>query len=440
MSNRTFSRRTFLRTALASAAVAGVSPTLASAWEGQPPHQAPAIEKITVLRVPGAFYRPIAMNAYDDAPKGKDGTIRLVRATLEDGTVGVGVEGYDRIDEETEAGLRDQMIGTDPMDVYTWSGDTIQNVAPDYQGILGGVKYAWFESVLLDLIGQLQKQPVSALFGSPVRERVDAYDGTLYFKDVESDTGPEVIGDLAARIQADGYQALKMKVGRPNKWMDTQPGLRRDVEAVHEARRAVGSNFTLMADANNGYEGQLKLGLQFLKSVNPYGLYWIEELIPEQTHTYAQLRQTMFSEGLNVRTADGENAMWGDDAPIQTVEDAEMWTKANHFDVLQPDLRTIGFSNALSMADIADQHGAALVPHNWKSELGKLMGIHLAQLRENVRLVEDDRWSNHAIDTSSYLFREGKWTAPDEPGWGVRLTEHYDRFAEIEEERVITAQ
>lgn len=430
------SRRTFLRTSLASATLAGLAPR--AAWSAATSQEAPAIEEISVLRVPGAFYRPIAMNAYDDAPKGKAGSIRLSRAVLEDGTVGLGVEGYDRIDEETVAGLQERMIGTNPLEVYAWDGDRIQGVAPDYQDFLQDVQYSWFESALLDLAGRLKEKPVHALFGSPVRTRVDAYDGTLYFKDVELDQGPEVIGELAARIKADGYQALKMKVGRPSKWMEPQAGLQRDIEAVIAAREAVGSNFNLMADANNGYEGEVEMGLEFLRAVNPHDLYWIEELVPEEQSVYDQIRQTMFNEGLDIRIAEGENSIFGNGAPIQQAEDIEPWVKDSYFDVVQPDLRTVGFSNTLRMADIAGQYGASLVPHNWQSEFGKLMGIHLSMVRKNVRFVEDDRWSNYVLDTSDYHFRDGQWIASDTPGWGIRLSEHYDRFAEVEEELVIS--
>lgn len=437
MSQSGTSRRTFLRTALASATLAGVAPTEAwGAWTGQ---EAPVIEKITVLRVPGAFYRPIAMNANDESPKGKTGSIRLVRAVLEDGTVGLAVEGYDRIDQETIDGLKEKMVGTNPLRAYTWSGDRIQGLAPEYEEFLLDPKYAWFESALLDLAGRIKEEPVYALFGSPVREGVDAYDGTLYFKDVELETGPGVIGDLAARIQDDGYQALKMKVGRLNKWMSTEKGVRRDIEAVAAARDAVGANFNIMADANSGYEGQLRLGLRFLQAVDPYDVYWIEELVPEVQHTYSSLRQTMFSEGLNIRTADGENALWAEEAAIQTAEDVERWVRPNHFDFVQPDLRTVGFSNAIRMADIASQYNAGLVPHNWQSELGKIMGVHLAKLRENISFVEDDRWSNFALDTSGCLFREGRWYLPDTSGWGVRLSSHYNQLAEAGEEQVISA-
>ncbi len=435
MSRSETSRRTFLRTAFTSAALAGLSPTTAwRAWSGQ---EAPPIEKITVLRVPGAFHRPIAMNAQDEEAKGKTGSIRLVRVVLADGTTGLAVEGYDPIDEDTIAGLKEKMIGTNPLRAYTWSGDQIQSLAPDFQDFLLDPKYAWFESALLDLAGRLKEKPVYALFGTPVQEGVDAYDGTIYFKDVELGRGPEVIGNLAAQTKEDGYGALKMKVGRLNKWMDTNEGVRRDIEAVAAARSAVGANFNIMADANNGYEDKLRMGLQFLKSADTYELYWIEELVPEKQSTYSSLRQTMFSEGLNVRTADGETAMWGNDASIKTAEDVEGWVSANHFDVVQPDLRTVGFSNAIRMADIASQYNAGLVPHNWQSELGKVMSVHLAKLRENISFVEDDRWSNFALDTSEYRFRNGRWFAPAEPGWGIRVSDHYSQFAEIEEERVI---
>ena len=130
--------------------------------------------------------------------------------------------------------------------------------------------------------------------------------------------------------------------------------------------------------------------------------------------------------------------MWGNDASIKTAEDVEGWVRANHFDIVQPDLRTVGFSNAIRMADIASQYNAGLAPRNWQSELGKVMSVHLAKLRENISFVEDDRWSNFALDTSEYRFHNGRWFAPAESGWGIRVSNHYSQFAEIEGEQVIT--
>jgi L-alanine-DL-glutamate epimerase-like enolase superfamily enzyme len=425
-------RRTFLRQAGAATALGVLAPTRTFARRA-----APAIERITVLRVPGSFYRPIAMNAYDDAPKGKAGAIRLTRLVLADGTTGVGVEGYDRIDEETEAGLKERIIGADPSDMYEWDGGRIQGFAPEYENFFQDVRYAWLETPLLDALGKLRGEPVHAFFGPSVRRGVDAYDGTLYFKDVETDQDAGVIGELASRIKADGYKAIKMKVGRALKWMKGEPGLERDIEAVAAAREAIGSNLNLMADANNGYEGHFDWALRLLEETQPQELYWMEEIMPEERERYRRLRKAMYERGVTTRLAEGENAMFGS-GPVQEVDDFQPWLKAGLFDVIQPDMRTVGFSNVLRQARQAARHNKTLVPHNWQSEMGKLMGIHAAKVQENIRFVEDDRWSNYALDASDYRFRNGQWIAPDAPGWGVRLSEHYDRFVREGTERVIS--
>lgn len=422
-----FSRRTFLRLAATSAAFTAYDPLSALGRHASP---GPTIDRVSIVEVPGSFNRPVAMNAYDDAPKGKAGTIRLVRLTLSNGTTGVGVEGYSSIDDETVAGVKKNMIGANPLDVYEWSGDRIRGLAPAHRAFIQDPRYAWFETPLLDAVGKLKEKPVHSLFGPSVREGVPAYDGTLYFKDVELKRGPEVIGELASRIKADGYRAIKMKVGRPYKWMKGEAGVERDIEAVIAAREAVGSNFNLMVDANNGYQGRFDWAMRFLKSTAPHELYWIEEIFPEEMESYNRLLQQMHEAGFSVPIAEGES--------VSHVSKFQPYLEAGIFDVIQPDMRTVGFSNILRASDLASSHGKALVPHNWQSEVGKLMSVHAAKVKENILFAEDDRWSNHALDTSGYIFRGGQWWAPEAPGWGVKLNENYDRFARASKELVIS--
>jgi len=422
------SRRNFLRTAASSVAVATLAPVDTLGQDVVSP--GPTIDRVTILEVPGSFNRPVAMNAYDDAPKGKTGTIQLVKVTLSDGTKGLGVEGYSDIDSETVGGIKKAMIGTNPLDVYQWDGDRIRGLAPNYRAFTEDPDYAWFETPLLDAVGKIKDKPVHALFGPSVRDRVDAYDGTLYFKDVELEQDADVIGELAARIEADGYKAIKMKVGRPFKWMEGEAGVERDIEAVAAAREAVGSNFNLMADANNGYQDHFDWAMRFLEETAPCELYWIEEIFPEQEERYNRLLQQMHERNVSVPIAEGES--------VRRVSEFQPYLEAGIFDVIQPDMRTAGFSNVLRGADLAAAHGKMLVPHNWQSEVGKLMTIHAAKVKESIRFVEDDRWSNHALDTSDYAFRNGQWTAPEKPGWGIHLNGHYDRFAEESEELVIS--
>src|SRR5690606_11032871 len=199
------------------------------------------------------------------------------------------------------------LIGREPRSLYRWDGDRNAAFADDVAEALGAPEYACLESPILDALGRLEQRPVHALFGGPVREAADCYDGTLYFKDVELDTGVEVLADLARRIRADGYRALKMKVGRCDRWMPGEPGVDRDIEAVHAVRAAVGSNFNVMLDANNGYREHRAAALRFLRSVADCEPYWIEELFPEDVDAYRELRRQMHELRCTTRIADGES-------------------------------------------------------------------------------------------------------------------------------------
>jgi len=109
----------------------------------------PVISKVTLLQVPGDYARPVAMNAYDTKATGKAGHIKLIRAFLSDGTMGLGVEGYVAIREPGLAFLK-QMIGVDPQTVFRWSGGRIVGLTPKYEAALRQPENSWFENVLLD--------------------------------------------------------------------------------------------------------------------------------------------------------------------------------------------------------------------------------------------------------------------------------------------------
>jgi D-galactarolactone cycloisomerase len=387
MSGAPVSRRHFVRSALGASllCVAPPAPAFVRRLGG-----APVIQRITLLSVPGEFNRFVAMNAYDRAPKGKTGSIRVARVHLSDGTAGMGVVGY-QFDDRTVAELR-RLIGVDPLALHRWEGDRIRGFAPAYDGMLRELHLAWVETPLLDAIGKLRGRPVWQLFGPAVRGAVDCYDGTLYFADVAQGRDARAVGEIAARIRGDGYRAIKLKLGRPLKWVPGEAGVERDIEAFLAAREAVGANFNLMADANNGYR---------------------------------DFRRAMFERGCTVRVADGEN--------MNRVDDFAPYLEAGVMEVIQPDMRTAGFSNVLRAADAAAARGVMLVPHNWQSEMGKLMSIHAAKIRANIPFAEDDRYHTHALDASGYLFRDGQWHAPEAPGWGVEVMD-YERFARQAEE------
>lgn len=421
---QTIGRRQFLKSSASVAGAAVLGPLVHQAGGAKP-----VITKITILQVPGEFRRPVAMNAYDKKPVGKNGESRLVRAVLSDGTQGLGVEGYVRIQSD---GLRflKGMIGVDPETVFLWDGGFIKGFAAGYAAQLTEEGNCWFEMVLLDLVGKLHGRPVHGLFGPAVREGIDAYDGSLYFVDVASGKGADQVGVIAKEIRDDGYRGLKIKVGRPWKWMPGEAGVIRDIDAVIAAREGVGFNMNLMADANNGYEGQFDWAVRFLKESSPYRLNWIEEIFPETLEDYGKLHHALQEINADTNVADGES--------VRDMDAFTSFMKAGLYRYIQPDMRTCGFSKILYAADLAAPYRVNVAPHNWMSEMGKLACLHASKLRTNIPVAEDDRYHDFALDSSAYEFRNGQWFIPERPGWGVELAPDYELFSKLSQEIVIT--
>lgn len=388
----------------------------------------PVIKSFTIFNSSGSFYRFVGMNAYDKAPKGIKGSRKSFKVEFSDGTVGLGTVGYSRIDEEVVSKLR-QLIGKDPFTFYQWKGDKITGVVPAMQEYFFNTQYAWVESALLDGIGKLKRLPIWKLMGESVREGIDPYDGTLYFEDIANNTDVSIIAEIGKRIKEDGYRAIKMKLGRPFKWMPGEAGLNRDIEAFIALREAVGENFNIMADANNGYQDKYDWAVQLMKSCAPYNMYFMEELFPDDTDMYLRLRTALLKENFFIPIGEGED--------FRELEKFDQYGKDGVYNFFQPDMPTCGLSYILHTAKKAEKYPhVKLIPHVWQSQLGLIMSLHASKIQPNITYVEDSRYFEHAFIPSGYLFKEGQWFLPDKPGWGINLSPDYKQFL-MEEEIVI---
>ncbi len=425
------SRRTFVKlAALPLLAPAGVyARHRVSAESGQPPDSAPVIKSFSVFKATGNFNRFIGMNSYDKAPKGINGSRGIVKMTLADGTVGIGPIGYRAADEPALLKLK-ELIGQDPFDFYSWHANKITGVKESMKPYFFDARYSWFESAVLDAVGKIKRLPVWKLTGESVREGVDPYDGSLYFEDIANNRNVDIIGEVAKKIRADGYRAIKMKLGRPSKWLPGEAGVQRDIDAFIAAREAVGSNFILMADANNGYAKQMDWSIRLLKACAPYKMFFIEELFPDDAAEYGKLRDELLRDNFFVPIAEGEN--------VNDLSLFDAYMTNGIYNYLQPDMHTCGYSNILAMARKAQSFSQVnVIPHVWQSQLGLLMSLHISKIQRNITFVEDSRYTEHAIIPGGYLFREGQWFIPDKPGWGIELSPDYKQFM-VDKEIVIS--
>jgi L-alanine-DL-glutamate epimerase-like enolase superfamily enzyme len=90
-------------------------------------------------------------------------------------------------------------------------------------------------------------------------------------------------------------------------------------------------------------------------------------------------------------------------------------------DVLQLDTRTGGFLANREVARSGETVGAVTIPHNWGSQIGHLMGLHLAKASKAIPWAEEDRSTCDVLVPSGYSLGTGMQLVSNEPGLGLHI-------------------
>ncbi|WP_338875114.1 enolase C-terminal domain-like protein [Spirosoma sp. SC4-14] len=116
------------------------------------------------------------------------------------------------------------------------------------------------DTALWDLKAKLLNVPLVQLLGS-VRNKAMVY-GSGGFTSYSHEQLQHQLGNWAS----EGFSMVKMKIGR-------NPDA--DLERVRLAKETIGTNVSLMVDANGGYE--VKQALEKAENFRQYGINWFEE-------------------------------------------------------------------------------------------------------------------------------------------------------------------
>lgn len=403
--------------------------TVAAAASAPRARSAPAkITEISLATIQGNFHKFVAMNSQDDEPKRTSYANTLIRIATDVGIEGVGVMSYTTPDAAYVSDIR-ALVGADPEAVYEFRDGRIAGRSPNFAELL--FKYKHLDGPLCDLIGKLRGVPCWKLLGESVRDRIEVYDGTLYFSDLwYRSRGVQAVVDEALEAIRSGYRGIKLKIGRGSKWMSRVDGRNRDIEVIRAVRSAIGMERKLLVDANNGYLNDLEGAFQFLEATKEQRVDWLEEVFPEDKDLYRQLRSRMQQAGIRTPIADGEN--------MRSAADFRPWVEPERlFDYMQLDIRTGGILECREMSGIGEPHGAKAVPHNWGSQVGLLMSLHLAKTQENIVAAEDDRSTCPALIVRGYEFKDGYYTVSNEPGLGVEVDPDYYAAPDFPQRTVI---
>ena len=320
----------------------------------------------------------------------------IARITTSDGAIGIGFASLSREKAETLIGLQ-----------LSEAFDAENGVSEEYR---------FMEYPLWDLVGQLEQKSVYAILsGKNGNFKAPCYDTSLYIDDLHIDDNAEAASLIASEAlegKARGHKAYKLKVGRGAMHMPLEKGTQRDIDVICAVRDAVGTDATILIDANNGYN--LNITKQVLAGTADANVYWVEEAFHEDARLYGILKEWLNKEGIKTKIADGEGG-----ASPNLIQ----WAKNGLIDIVQYDIFHPGFSRWLELGPELDEVNVGTAPHHYGGYYGNFVTGHLAAKIENFEFVEWDHARTPGIDDSNYSISDGYVNIPNLPGFGLTIEE-----------------
>jgi L-alanine-DL-glutamate epimerase-like enolase superfamily enzyme len=287
--------------------------------------------------------------AWDPVPR-RSFAATIVRVETDEGIVGIGsgdtMDGF--------AAFEHLFLGRDPLAIahHVRVLETIDFHAGRYWPL---------EVALWDIAGQVEGQPITALFGGHA-DAIPAYAscGSLL--------PAEARAESALRLQDEGFRALKIRVD-PARLED-------GIGAVAATRRAVGDTMAIMVDLNQGWRmaGDTTPPIDhptarsIAARLAELDVLWLEEPLDGGDLTgLAELRAAV----PGIRIAGGEMT--------RTFRELVAALDANAFDVHQPDVvLAAGMLRGRELAELALAKGRWYTPHTWTNGIGLLANLHVA--------------------------------------------------------------
>jgi len=298
-------------------------------------------------------------------------------------------------------GLAQVLMGENPLDIRILNQKMYR--ATNYIGRRGVVVHAigGVDIALWDIAGKYFGQPIYQLLGGAYRKKLRAYASILFGKD-----GDET-ADIGRRWVEQGFTAVKFG------WGPMGQNEQLDIELVAGARKGVGDKADVLVDAGCCWDSAtaIRRSHQFAE----YGIFWLEEPLEEDDLAgYARLTSRS-----RVPIAAGE----GDSGRFALRE----FIDASGIDIVQIDLARNGFTEAVRVADYAEDQGLRVVNHYYSTGVNLAAGLHWLCTRKSAFIVEycveetPIRWD--VTRQKMRIDSEGHVHVPEGPGLGVELDE-----------------
>jgi len=299
--------------------------------------------------------------------------------------------------------LKSLLIGQNPLATeYLW--DVMYRNAPNGRVGDNMIAISHIDYALWDIKGKWLNQPVHALLGGPVQDKIPAYASTAGFS-----LEPEKAAERVRMIKKEGYCGSKWFFRRGVG--DGKEGERKNVELMRSLREASGPDMQVMIDAwaNWGVPYTLRMA-NLLKEYEPA---WIEEPVQYPLHdSYLQLK---CESPIPIAGGEHEFTRWG----VKALLDQDI------LDIYQFEpVWAGGISELMKIGALVSSYDATFIPHVYVPAAS-------AQIAFTLNAMTTPMLEYHYILGEIYQFfleeptkpKQGYFYPPEAPGIGITIDE-----------------
>jgi len=275
------------------------------------------------------------------------------------------------------------------------------------------VALSGLEQCLWDIQGKLLGVPAYRLFGGPLRPSIRCYANINRSADPRTPPG---FASMAARAVAAGFDAVKLAPFDGMPAMDAEAAaveraIELGIDCIGAVREAIGGERDLLVDVHSRLN--LARGLELARRLEPYRLFWLEEVCPRWEDLAAINREA------RMPTAGGE--------ALFSVKGFHRYIAAGAADILMPDVKYCGGMLELKkIAAMAEGAGLLVAPHGPASPVGDMAAAHVSATLANFLILEhafgEVPWRAELVEPPE-AFEQGRLRLPDRPGLGLTLNE-----------------
>ena len=281
---------------------------------------------------------------------------------------------------------------------------------------------AGVDCALWDLRGKLLQLPVWKLLGGSYRQTIPLYGS---FSRSKSDTEyltPAECARQAATLVAEGFRAIKVRLGIREEHADPTPDPA--IPVVREIRNAIGLSIPLYVDANNGYTASQAI-LTGRRLSQEFGVELLEE--PVAAFQYDSLASVADALDIPVSAGEHEYTKW-------QYRDLIMRGKV---DVLNPDVSKLaGITEAMKVSTLAEVFDLPISVHNARPTLLTAAHLHFLAASRMAWRSQEHPGSKRLAELWQFFentieVKGGVAEVPDTPGLGLTPKEAEIRKAAL---------